>query len=310
MLDNAIAWCHSCNGYRSPRIFGLVSHSIYTAALADLFIDRWRWRSRVSNLPDSLLFITAALHDIGKAWRGYQRAAIDYCNNGKEPSFFLHELLSGTIIAAIASQADEHARISTEDILWRSLTMGIILHHHGMIRRYKTGIVSIIDGLFINGNLCKYWRDKNWCNESLTIVTLLEDALPYIKEVLERLLCLTRKLDRSIDQHLIEEMIKLTDFLKGLRLDEYKIIEYLKDLVKITVSNPRQAELSSIISILAGFTAVVDSASASIERTCSSTTKLPSGTYAYRVIREAFGEKTQELLQKRIEKASQCLKVK
>jgi len=310
MPGNVIAWCYPGDSSRPPKIYSLVTHSIYTVALVDLFYDRWKWRSRVSSIPDSLLLVTAALHDIGKAWRGYQEAAIAYCNRGKKPSFLLHELLSGLVIAAIASQADKHTKIPTRDLLWRSLTMGVILHHHGMTTRYKTGMVNIIDDLFIRGNLCKYWRTENWCKIPLTVNTLLEDTLPYVIVILQKLQCIVGKLNRGYDQNLIDMMLDLTGKLQKLKINEYKIIKIMKNMVGLSISNPRRAELSAIISMLAGFTAVADSASASFERSVCPTTTVPSGTYAWRVLKEAFGERTEQLLQERMEKASQCLKAR
>ena len=303
MSNSIIAWCSPGEQPGAHKTYSLVQHSLQTAAIADLFYDRWRWRSRVSNLPESLLLITASLHDIGKAWRGYQEAALNSCSRGMEPSFRLHELLSGIVVASMKREAGRRRHDSAGSPLWEALIVGVILHHHGMTSRYKNSIVKIIDKIFRDRIV-----DKGF--PSISIRELLEDALPPAREILEKLGCLARELDKGYDLDLINSMIEFIDGLAGriasnARLGQDLILKNMKDSIEKVGRYPEKEELSATITVLAGFTAVADTTAASIERSQGNT--IPRGTYAWRVLGEAFGEKAPKLVQDRLGKARQCL---
>ncbi|MEB3846566.1 MAG: CRISPR-associated endonuclease Cas3'' [Desulfurococcales archaeon] len=309
MSSSIIAWCSPGEQPGTYETYTLIQHSLHTAAIADLFYDRWRWRSKVSNLPDSLLLITAGLHDIGKAWRGYQEAALSRCSRGREPSFRLHELLSGIVAASMKRETEmereteRHRRLLARSPLWEALIVGVILHHHGMTSRYENSIVKIIDKIFRDGIVGKGFPP-------LSIRELLEDALPPTREILKKLGCLAEKLGKGYNSDLMNNMIKLVDSLAGriasnARLDQDLILKNIKDSIEKVGRYPEKEELSATITVLAGFTAVADTTAASIERSHGNT--IPRGTYAWRVLGEAFGEKAPKLVQDRLDKARQCL---
>ncbi len=306
MSSSIIAWCSPGEQPGTYETYTLVQHSLHTAAIADLFYDRWRWRSKVSNLPDSLLLITAGLHDIGKAWRGYQEVAINRCSRGREPSFWLHEILSGIIVAVMKREASRSEHVLARSPLWDALVVGVTLHHHGMTSRYGNSIVKIIEKLFLDGIVGKGFPP-------LSIRGLLEDALPSTREILEKIGCLAEKLGKGYNSDLMNNMIKLVDSLasgiaRNAELDQYTIFEFKKNIEESLKNNgkgPEKEKLSAAMVVLAGFTAIADSTAASMERSRNGT--IPRGTYAWRVLEEAFGERVPELVRDRLSKARQCL---
>ena len=303
MSNSIIAWCSPGEQPGAHKTYSLVQHSLQTAAIADLFYDRWRWRSRVSNLPESLLLITASLHDIGKAWRGYQEAALNSCSRGREPSFWLHEILSGIIVAVMKREASRSEHVLARSPLWDALVVGVTLHHHGMTSRYGNSIVKIIEKLFLDGIVGKGFPP-------LSVRELLEDALPPAREILEKLGCLAGELGKDYDSGLMNSMIEFIDGLAGriasnARLGQDLILKNMKDSIEKVGRYSEKEELSATITVLAGFTAVADTTAASIERSQGNT--IPRGTYAWRVLGEAFGEKAPKLVQDQLDKARQCL---
>ena len=303
MSSSIIAWCNPGSRPGTYQPYTLVQHSLHTAAIADLFYDRWRWRSKVSNLPESLLLVTAGLHDIGKAWRGYQEAAKSRCSKGEKPSFLFHEILSGIVVASMKREADRRKHALARSPLWEALIIGVILHHHGMTSRYGNSIVKIIDKIFRDGIVGKDFP-------SLSIRELLEDALPPAREILEKLGCLARELGKGYDLDLINSMIEFIDGLAGriasnARLGQDLILKNIKDSIEKVERYLEKEELSAAITVLAGFTAVADTTAASIERSHGNI--IPRGTYAWKVLEEAFGERAPKLVQDRLGKARQCL---
>ncbi len=304
MSSSIIAWCSPGEQPGTYETYTLVQHSLHTAAIADLFYDRWRWRSKVSNLPDSLLLITAGLHDIGKAWRGYQEVAINRCSRGREPSFWLHEILSGIIVAAMKREASRSKHVLARSPLWDALIAGVTLHHHGMTSRYGNSIVKVVNKLFENGIVGEDFPP-------LSIRELLEDTLPPTREILEKLGCLAKKLGKGYNSGLMNNMIELIDSLakrtaRNAELDQYmKFKENIEESLKNNGKGPEKEKLSAAMVVLAGFTAVADSTAASMERSRNGT--IPRGTYAWRVLEEAFGERVPELVRDRLSKARQCL---
>ena len=304
MPSSVIAWCSPSEQPGRYETYTLIQHSLHTAAIADLFYDRWRWRSRISGLPDSLLLVAAGLHDIGKAWRGYQEAAITrYCSRGREPSFLYHEVLSGIVIAAMEKEAGKRRHVLARSPLWEALILSVVLHHHGMTGRYSKSISKIIDELFLE-------ERPTWQFKPVSIRDLLRDALPPAREILGKLGCLARELGRGYDLGLLVGMIELIDSLEerisgGERLGLDVIISTMENALGRAGKDPGKEDFSATVSVLAGFTAVADSAAASIER--SRRDSIPRGTYAWRVLEEAFGNRASAQVRDRLGKAGRCL---
>jgi len=134
-LHQAISWCGE----------PLEGHMAATAMLAwRLYHRDWGiLRRRLAILlggepPAWILLLAGALHDAGKAPRCYQERALERCKLGGDPSFGLHEYLSGYTGMALAmtlagkGEAPRHARVPLY-----AAAAAALLHHHGMSERVK-----------------------------------------------------------------------------------------------------------------------------------------------------------------------------